>query len=129
MEPDRAPFWAQLGQAVKAARTAAGMTQQQLSELCGVTRSSIANTEAGRQALGLYDVIVIARVLPEFTVPGLPIVPAETEDPALTQLQAVNAELTRRNLRLTRRLLTIRRAVFADDRSDAIDEQALADGQ
>jgi transcriptional regulator with XRE-family HTH domain len=45
------PFWLDLGERLKAARNAAEITQPQLAERLALTRSSIANAEAGRQRL------------------------------------------------------------------------------
>ncbi|EOD66871.1 helix-turn-helix domain-containing protein [Amycolatopsis vancoresmycina] len=43
-------FATAFGKRLKLARSTAGLTQTQLGELIGLTRSSVANLEAGRQA-------------------------------------------------------------------------------
>lgn len=51
---------ARTGAAISAARRAAGLTQAQLAEIAGLTRSSIANTEAGRQRIPSTTLAAIA---------------------------------------------------------------------
>lgn len=43
------PLYAEFGRRVKAARLDAGLTQARLAEAIGLTRTSVANIEAGRQ--------------------------------------------------------------------------------
>lgn len=43
------PLYAEFGRRVKAARLDAGLTQVRLAEAIGLTRTSVANIEAGRQ--------------------------------------------------------------------------------
>jgi transcriptional regulator with XRE-family HTH domain len=52
-----------VGARVRAARDATGMTQNQLAGYMGLSRTSIANIEAGRQALDLEGAALVARVL------------------------------------------------------------------
>lgn len=54
---------ARTGAAIQAARLAAGLTQQQLADIAGLTRSSIANTEAGRQRVPSTTLATIAATL------------------------------------------------------------------
>lgn len=53
-------FAAAFGERLKLARRAAGLTQTQLGELLGMTRSSVANIEAGRQAASAELAVKIA---------------------------------------------------------------------
>jgi len=56
-------FYADLGQRVQRARTAARVTQQQLAPAAGLTRSSIANVEAGRQRVPTHVLAAMAVAL------------------------------------------------------------------
>lgn len=51
------------GEAVRAARLSREMTQQELSDLLGVSRASIANIEVGRQRVLLGDLFAFAKAL------------------------------------------------------------------
>lgn len=57
------PYQRRIGQRVFDARTAKDMTQQELADRIGLTRSSVANIEAGRQAFDAVQLAVIARAL------------------------------------------------------------------
>src|SRR5258708_10381000 len=48
---------------VRVARDASGMTQQQLADHIGITRSSVANLEAGRQDMTISRLAGIALIL------------------------------------------------------------------
>jgi transcriptional regulator with XRE-family HTH domain len=54
---------AEFGARVRAYRTADGVTQQDLAEAAGLSRSSIANLEAGRQDVTVTTVLAIAHHL------------------------------------------------------------------
>ena len=58
-----ATFPGEIGKRLKAARNAKGYTQAELADRLGITRSSVANRESGREALAAYDVVVIAEEL------------------------------------------------------------------
>lgn len=62
-EEQIARFYADLGQRVQRARTAARVTQQQLASAAGLTRSSIANVEAGRQRVPTHVLAAMACAL------------------------------------------------------------------
>ncbi|GAA0719301.1 helix-turn-helix domain-containing protein [Dactylosporangium roseum] len=47
-------FYADAGQRINRARRSAGLTQAQLAAAAGLTRSSVANVEAGRQRIPLH---------------------------------------------------------------------------
>lgn len=53
MADDHAELLRKVGQRVRAAREAAGMTQDQLAQRIGLVRASVANLEAGRQNMDL----------------------------------------------------------------------------
>ncbi|WP_128802888.1 MULTISPECIES: helix-turn-helix transcriptional regulator [unclassified Streptomyces] len=56
-------FYRAVGLRVREARTSARMTQAQLAEELGLTRSSVANVEAGRQRTPLHVFAMIAEAL------------------------------------------------------------------
>jgi transcriptional regulator with XRE-family HTH domain len=56
-------FYRLVGDKVRSARIAAGLSQALLAELVGLTRSSVANLEAARQRTSLYHFVLIARAL------------------------------------------------------------------
>lgn len=52
-----------VGARVRAARAAAGMSQEQLADVAGLKRTSITNIEAGRQGMDLERAALVARGL------------------------------------------------------------------
>jgi len=56
-------FYAALGRRIRASRDGARFTQDQLAGRVGVTRSSIANTETGRQKIPVHLLVAIADAL------------------------------------------------------------------
>jgi transcriptional regulator with XRE-family HTH domain len=56
-------FASRLGRLVAQRRTEAGMSQKAFGDALGLSRTSIANIESGRQAVSLYTVYVMADVL------------------------------------------------------------------
>ncbi len=56
-------YYRDLGARVRAARNAAGLNQDALAKTAGITRSSIANLEAGRQRIPVH---VLARIAEAF---------------------------------------------------------------
>ena|SRR3984957_5331211 len=56
-------FYTLVGDKVRSARIAAGLSQALLAEQVGLTRSSVANLEAARQRTSLYHFVLIARAL------------------------------------------------------------------
>lgn len=58
-----APLQRRIGARVKVAREAAGLSQERLGADCGLTRTSIANIEAGRQGMSLERAALVARVV------------------------------------------------------------------
>lgn len=56
-------FARRLGRIVATRRTEAGMSQRAFGNALGLSRTSIANIECGRQAVSLYTVYVIADIL------------------------------------------------------------------
>jgi DNA-binding XRE family transcriptional regulator len=51
------------GEAVRKARDHLGLTQQQIADALGLTRTSITNIEAGRQRVLLGDIFAFAKAL------------------------------------------------------------------
>lgn len=56
-------FYTDLGQRLQRARTGANVTQQQLAKVSGLTRSSVANVEAGRQRVPIHVLAAMADAL------------------------------------------------------------------
>jgi transcriptional regulator with XRE-family HTH domain len=56
-------FYAELGHRIRAARIAHGLTQGALADRLDLTRTSIANLEAGRQRISAHTLAVAAAVL------------------------------------------------------------------
>jgi transcriptional regulator with XRE-family HTH domain len=56
-------FYADVGRRIRDQRVKTGATQAQLAVRVGMTRSSIANVEAGRQRAPLHVVAILAAVL------------------------------------------------------------------
>jgi len=48
---------------LKAARHDAGLTQEELSDLVGVSRTTITNIETGKQGITAYELIIICGAL------------------------------------------------------------------
>lgn len=58
-----APVYVSFGEAVKALRLKAGLTQAELAEKIGLSRPSIANVETGRQQVLLGDLYAYSDAL------------------------------------------------------------------
>ncbi|MFE0473234.1 helix-turn-helix domain-containing protein [Streptomyces sp. NPDC058947] len=80
-------FYLAVGLRVREARTAARMTQAQLAEGLGLTRSSVANVEAGRQRTPLHVFAMIAEALDVDPSKLLPQDLATPEKPNLSNLR------------------------------------------
>jgi transcriptional regulator with XRE-family HTH domain len=77
------PLYARLGERVLSARRHMGMSQQQLAERVGLTRTSITNLEQGRQKIQVHTLYAIAAALgvgPETLLPALPDVSATLQE-------------------------------------------------
>jgi len=57
------PFYREFGDALRAARAARGLSQEALATGVGLSRTSVANIERGRQRIPLHLLIDFARVL------------------------------------------------------------------
>lgn len=61
--PDLSPLET-LGRRVRSLRTAHGLSQQQLADMVGLSRTSITNVEAGRQGdIGVMNLVALAEAL------------------------------------------------------------------
>jgi transcriptional regulator with XRE-family HTH domain len=56
-------FYTQVGGHIRRTRAGAGLTQLNLADRIGLTRSSVANIEGGRQRIPLHTLVAIASVL------------------------------------------------------------------
>ncbi|MDQ6794932.1 MAG: helix-turn-helix domain-containing protein [Chloroflexota bacterium] len=57
------PFYPEFGDMLRAARKAKGVSQDEVSKGVGLSRTSVANIERGRQRLSLHLLMDFARVL------------------------------------------------------------------
>ena len=73
-------FYKQIGQGIRDARVEAHLTQSQLGDAVGLTRTSITNLEAGRQHIPLH---VVARIAAVLKVPARDLFPEDSvfDDP------------------------------------------------
>ena len=67
-------LYLQIGERVKAAREAAGLTQGELSERIAMTRASVTNIEKARQSVQIHTLYTIAR---ELHVPVFALLPED----------------------------------------------------
>ena len=63
MTPLPMPFLIEIGRCIAASRAAAGLSQRDVAARCGLTRSSIANIESGRQDTTVTRLILIAQAI------------------------------------------------------------------
>lgn len=76
---------------IRAARTMAGLTQQQVADLAELSRASVANIELGMQAVTVHQLLVLSRALaiePTSLVPTLEEVDVDDPDDAIIAEQA-----------------------------------------
>jgi transcriptional regulator with XRE-family HTH domain len=71
-EPEVDQFYKEFGHRVRLARERAGVTQAHLAAAVGLTRSSVANLEAGRQKILLHVLLIMANLLDVEPVELLP---------------------------------------------------------
>lgn len=63
MTDEETAFYTEVGKRVTVHRTACGLTQAELAPKASLARSSIANLEAGRQAVPIHKLDEVARAL------------------------------------------------------------------
>jgi transcriptional regulator with XRE-family HTH domain len=80
-------FYAHMGEKVRSARLAAGISQDVLAQRVGLTRSSIANLEAGRQRIALHLFIAICQALDKEVWELLPGKPEPHHSPISTDIE------------------------------------------
>jgi transcriptional regulator with XRE-family HTH domain len=56
-------FYAKLGQQIRDARMTAGLRQEDLAGFLGLSRSSVANIECGRQVMSAYNLVQLHGLL------------------------------------------------------------------
>jgi transcriptional regulator with XRE-family HTH domain len=106
---DEDEFMTQLGERIRAARMAAGITQTELAKHLGLSRSSIANIESAHQGLTLWNLAQLVALL-GVEAPGLPY------DSARLALDEKRARLAEENRRLRRQISAIRGIINGDAR-------------
>jgi transcriptional regulator with XRE-family HTH domain len=80
-------FYALVGDKVRSARLTADISQALLAKRVGLTRSSIANLEAGRQRIALHLLVLIAQALNAEVQEILTTLPESGEARAFPELQ------------------------------------------
>lgn len=84
-------FYASIGRNVRSARVAAAVSQENLAQRVGLTRSSIANLEAGRQRVALHLFFLIADALNK---DACELIPSERSRPhSLSNLANIDDQL------------------------------------
>lgn len=63
MDPVRAALRRCMGSAIAQRRKAAGLSQDDVAQCCGLTRTSIVNVEAGRQELPVRKLVLVGEAL------------------------------------------------------------------
>jgi transcriptional regulator with XRE-family HTH domain len=69
-------FYVRLGEHIRAARTASGVTQQAMADRLGLNRTTMVNIEKGRQRLSVHQLVDLADALgcePCDLLPGKPL--------------------------------------------------------
>lgn len=103
-------FYVEFGRRVRAAREKASLTQEQLATALGLTRSSVANIEAGRQRPLLH---ITAAVAEATGVPADQLLPGPQVDAAAPGLARHLRELSEPNREAVEQLLSRRTARVA----------------
>jgi transcriptional regulator with XRE-family HTH domain len=80
-------FYARTGEKVRSARMDAGISQDVLAQRIGLTRSSIANLEAGRQRIALHLFVAICQILDKDICELLPENPEPHRSPISTDIE------------------------------------------
>lgn len=75
--PNVEPEYVALGEAVRALRRERGLSQQEIAEQCGMSRSAFANIESGHQRVAFHQFLAMARAL---GVEPRELLPASTRD-------------------------------------------------
>lgn len=70
-------IYSRIGQLIRAARREAGLTQDQVAERLGLTRTSITNIESGRQRFQVHVLFLLAEALGVTPIAFLPASPDE----------------------------------------------------
>ena len=94
MSDTKAEFDRVLGERIRKARDEAGVTQDELGGLVGLSRTSITNIERGRQGVQAYLLTRIATVLGRS--PGALLPPEEAATPAMLSEKVKNLEPRKR---------------------------------
>jgi len=101
-DPDIRRYYEALGQGVRAARAAARVTQEELGGALGLSRTSIANLEAGRQRVPVHLLAQAARRLGVDLTALVPPVDDQQDAGVLPGLKGAPEE----HVRMVRRLLS-----------------------
>jgi transcriptional regulator with XRE-family HTH domain len=77
MALSQGPFYRELGERLRRARQSARLSQGRLADSVGMSRSSIANIERGRQPVYIHALVGIAK---ELQTPVLNLIPSPNKD-------------------------------------------------
>lgn len=97
------PFYPEFGDILRAARKAKGVSQVEVSKSVGLSRTSVANIERGRQRLSLHLLMEFARVLEVQPCDLLPAVRPDLEVKPDRRLRDLSPEDREPFLRIMRR--------------------------
>lgn len=79
------PLMVEIGERIRAYRVVSGITQAELADAIGLSRSSIANIERGRQGTTIVAFINIAQQL---NTPPISLLPVDTNDDQTPDIMA-----------------------------------------
>jgi transcriptional regulator with XRE-family HTH domain len=81
---NRDQFYMEVGERLRAARTSSGLTQAEVAEAAGISRTSLTNIECGRQRI-LVD--QLALICGKLRTSPFHMIPAEAPTPQMSQVR------------------------------------------
>lgn len=92
MATAQGPFYLELGYRIGQARRRAGLTQEQLAAGIGLSRTSVANVERGRQPLQVHTLAQLAQILRSDLGSLVPPVAQDGEPDMQAQVEALRPD-------------------------------------
>lgn len=115
LAPVERATYEQIGKQIRESRSALGMTQNELAAYLGLTRSSVANIEAGRQAISAYTLLRVHGLM-GLAFPGL------VPDPDKRRAVSASRRLVDENAKLRQRIARVRNFLNGNDPERGISE-------